>query len=99
MLILPTGLKLLSYAAAAFAEPRIAQMTVMHKGLSECLLDSGLGGTADDACAALVTLAVVIGTDVKQGMLVMVIPLDDAVQDMVMWGRYSGIGTVALVIE
>ena len=86
MLILPAGLKLLGNAATALAESCIAKVTVKDKSLAVSLLDCSLCRSTDNACAALVTLAVVIGTYIKQCVLVMVIPLDYAVQDMIMTG-------------
>ena len=67
-------------------------MAFINQSLSEGLLDGGLGCCADYAGAALITLAVVIGTYVKEGVLVVVVPLYDAVQDMVVGYGRGGIG-------
>ena len=86
MLVLPAGLKLLGYAAAALAEPGVAKVPLKCQRLAEGLLDGGLSGCTDNAGAALITLAVVIGTYIKEGVLVVIIPLYYAVQYIVMFG-------------
>ena len=68
MLVLPAGFELLGHASAALAETGIAQVAFINQSLSEGLLDGGLGCCADYAGAALITLAVVIGTYVKEGV-------------------------------
>ena len=64
----------------------------MYQGLSECLLYGSLGSSAYYSGTALVTLAVIIGTYVKQGVLVVVIPLYDAAEYMVIRYGCAGIG-------
>ena len=72
--ILPTVLELLRLTTAAFREAGITEFVVIDQHLSAGSLDS-LGhsrrrGTGD----TLIALTVVVGTDIKQGMVLTVVP-------------------------
>ena len=74
--VLPAVLILVRLTSATLSESRIANLSIVHEYLTSsranCLSYSGIAGSRD----ALITLAVVIGTDVEDGVVFAVVPTD-----------------------
>ena len=72
----PTILKPFGHTSAAFREASVADGTVVEQDLASCLLDGLLHDRIALSGDSLVALAVVVGTDIKQGMVFAVVPTD-----------------------
>ena len=74
--VLPAVLILVGLSATTLAEARVANLPVVHQDLSSC----GIHGFRNlrIACPrdALIALAVVVGTDVEDGVVLAVVPTD-----------------------
>ena len=77
--VFPAVLELFGLAATAFVEAGIADLSVVGEhlsaGLGDGLCHMGVAGLGD----ALIALAVVVGTDVEDGMVFAVVPADDLI--------------------
>ena len=77
--VLPAILELLCRASAALREACVAYLVAFHKYLSAGFVYSLCNVGACSLCYALIALAVVVGTHVKDGMVLAVVPLDKLV--------------------
>ena len=74
--VLPAILELLRLTAAALREAGVAQLSLIGEHLSACSLH-GLGHSRDVGVGdALIALAMVVGTDVEDGVVLAVVPTD-----------------------
>ena len=77
--ILPAILELLGDTAAALAEAGIADLAIGREDLSTGLADSLLDVAARCHRNALIALAMVVGTDIKDGVVLTVVPANELV--------------------
>ena len=77
--ILPTILELLGIATTTLMETGVADVAIVGKNLTSSLGDGfshvGVAGIGD----ALVTLAMVVGTDIKDGVVFTIVPANDLI--------------------
>ena len=77
--VFPTILELLRLSATAFREAGIADLVAIGENLSaggtDGLHHMGVAGLGD----TLITLTVVIGADIEDGMILPVVPADDLI--------------------
>lgn len=74
--VLPAVLELLGLTSTTFREPCIADLVAIGKDLSASLADGLFHGRTRLFGDALIALTVVIGTDIKDGMVFTVVPTD-----------------------
>ena len=72
----PAILEFLGHASAAFREAGVADRIVIHQYLSTCLFDHLPDYRVRCPGNTLVTLAMVVGTDIEQIMVLPVVPAD-----------------------
>ena len=94
--VFPAILELLSLATTALVETGVADLVAIGQylsaGFEDSLFDMGTGGLGD----ALITLAVVVGTDIEDGVILTIVPADEFI--ILSREREEAIGTLLMFL-
>ena len=72
----PAMLELFRYTSAAFGEAGIADVFTIRQYFASCLVDHLLDNRSRGAGNSLVTLAMIVGTDIEDIMVFAIVPAD-----------------------